>query len=31
MLEEPPPKPAKERVEGTENPELTHLLNFQTI
>lgn len=31
MLEEPPPKPAKERVEGTENPELAYLLNFQKI
>ncbi len=31
MLEEPPPKPAKERVEGTENPELAYLLNLQKI
>ena len=36
MLEEPPLNPPKnglpkERVEGTENPELTHLLNLQKI
>lgn len=43
MLEEPSPNPPKnrlspqknglpkERVEGTENPELTHLLNIQKI